>query len=145
MLTENTNPSLKVLADSTFSTSKIDYLYLATKIQVFANRYNCKLVYNVVSANSCKFRIRLYDASDEYYHQVLNSYKLNKIFFVRTDNKFDYSEISLKINNKRVVLNKNEYLVYTLSEKDSSLFLKKGGLSPTKKVDFKENQSNAYI
>lgn len=145
LLTEHTDPSLKVLADSTFSTSKTDYLYLATMIQAFANRYNCKLIYHVVSPDSRKFRIRLYDASDAYYHQVLNSYKLNKIYFVRTDNKLDYSEISFKINAKKVVLNKNEYLEYTLSEKDSTLFLKKRGLSSTKKIVFEENQSNAYI
>ena len=128
LLPENTDSSLKILADSTFTFKKNDFFYLASKIQGFANRHRCKLVYptRINNDESYSFNVKLYDATDVYYKTVLKTYNQKKIYFLRTNNNFERDEYELNINDNKIPLKKNEYHIFDLVKDDSLLVIKRG-------------------
>lgn len=121
MLDHNEDPSLKILADSTFSSKTLDYLYIGSMIQSFANRYKCKLIYvsNISKADAYSVNIKLYDASDDFYQKTSEKYDSKEIYFLRTNNNSDLKQLKFKYKNNKVTLEKNDYYVYTPSPKDS--------------------------
>ncbi len=130
LLTNNTDSVLKILADSTFTFKKVDYFLIASKIQNFANQYRCKLIFasNIQHNNTYSVNIKLYDATDKYYKKVLNSYKKEKIYFLRTDNNFEQKEYTFKLNNNKITLKKNDYYTCNYNVNDSSLVIKQDNL-----------------
>lgn len=122
LLTNNSESTLKILADSTFEFKKHDYFLIATIIQNFARQYRCKLIYlsEIKSSGNYSVNVKLYDATDNYYKEVLKTYEKEEVYFLRTNNSFEPKENTIKVDDTKIVLNKNEYYVYRLSELDNA-------------------------
>lgn len=145
MLKENTEPTLKVLGDSIFVQKKNDYLLLALKIASFAHRHNCKLIFvgEMETAAEIRTRITLYDASDEFYHKVYDSYNQNKVLLFRTNNITEFAEIDVRINDSIITLSKNEYYEYDFNISSDTLNVNKSIIGSELRLE--KNDSNNGI
>ncbi len=124
LLKENLSDNLKILADSTFTLKKNDYFKIAISVELFAKKYNCKLIYvsEPVKNNYNSFNVKLYDATDAYYHELSDLYKQNTIYFFRGNNAIEPEEIKLKHNDTIKWLKKNELVEFKINNNDSVSF-----------------------
>ncbi len=124
LLKENSSNNLKILADSTFTFKKNDYFKIATSVELFAKKYNCKLIYvsEPVRNNYNSINVKLYDATDAYYQELLDLYKQNTISFFRGNNALEPEEIKLKHNDTIIWVKKNEILEFKINAVDSVNF-----------------------
>ncbi len=118
LLQDNTNESLKILADSTFVFKKNDFFKMAVNIELFVKQYRGKLVYIASIQNKPDFEIivKLYDASDEYYHEILKSYKQKYICIFRGNNIMEYEKTKIRLKDTIIYLEKNEYYEFMLND-----------------------------
>lgn len=122
LLKENTSKNLKILADSTFTFKKNDYFKIAISVELFAKKYNCKLIYISEPVINNSFNVKLYDATDEYYLELSDLYKQNNIYFFRGNNTMESTEIKLKHNDTIIWLKKNEIVEFKMNAVDSASF-----------------------
>lgn len=122
LLKENSSGNLKILADSTFNFKKKDYFKMAMSVELFAKKYKCKLIYvsEPIKDNQYFINVKLYDASDIYYNELLDQYKQNAICFFRGNHAMEPEEIKLRHNDSIIWLNKNEIVEFRINPMDSA-------------------------
>jgi hypothetical protein len=117
LLKENSSNNLKILADSSFSFKKKDYFKMAMAVELFAKKYKCKLIYvsELNTENNYTFNVKLYDAGENFYRELANSYNQNSICFFRGNNAMEPDEIRLKHNDSIIWLKKNEFVEFKIN------------------------------
>ncbi len=126
LLKDNSSSDLIILADSIFVFNKIDYFQMAVNIQLFARDYKCKLIHilDVKQESPYLVHVRLYDSPDEYYQQVLESYKQSKYCFFRGNDVMEITTNNLRFNDSIVWLAKNKFVEFNVSDLDTAYLAK---------------------